>query len=57
MTYIISVETRTRHLTGDETMATATITRVSFDPEESLYLVFDRDNDVVDGYETREEAD
>ncbi len=36
--------------------ATRTETRVAFDAEENLFLLFDRDNDVVDGYETREEA-
>jgi hypothetical protein len=38
-------------------MMTATQTRVTFDVEEQLYLVYDRDGDVQDGYETREEAD
>jgi hypothetical protein len=38
-------------------MATATQTRIVFDAEEQLYLVYDRDGDVQDSYETREEAD
>jgi hypothetical protein len=36
--------------------ATQTETKVTFDAEENLYLLFDRDGDVVDGYETRKEA-
>ncbi len=36
--------------------ATRTETRVAFDAEENLFLLFDRDGDVVDGYETEEEA-
>jgi hypothetical protein len=39
------------------TMTTATQTRVTFDAEEILFLVYDRDGDVQDGYETREEDD
>jgi hypothetical protein len=30
---------------------------VTFDAEENLFLVYDRDGDVQDGYEAREEAD
>src|SRR4051812_2942376 len=42
---------------GTRTMnATLTGTRVDFDAEENLFLLFDRAGDVVDGYETREEA-
>lgn len=36
--------------------ATQTATRVAFDAEENLFLLYDRDGDVVDGYETRDEA-
>jgi hypothetical protein len=38
------------------TTATLTETKVTFDAEENLYLVYDRDGDVQDGYETEEEA-
>jgi hypothetical protein len=38
-------------------MTTAIMTRVTFDAEENLFLVYDRDGDVQDGYETREGAD
>jgi hypothetical protein len=47
--------TTPRH--GDETMpAIQTETRVAFDADEDLFLLYDRDGDVVDGYETEEEA-
>lgn len=36
--------------------AKKTETRITWDAEENLYLLFDRDGDVVDGYETIEEA-
>jgi len=36
--------------------ATRTETKVTFDAEENLFLLFDRDGDVVDGYDTEAEA-
>jgi hypothetical protein len=38
-------------------MQTATQTRIVFSAEEELYLVYDRDGDVQDGYETLEDAE